>query len=511
MALLEVKDLCIHFGGVKAVQDLSFSIEPGLVYAVIGPNGAGKTTLFNLITGVYAPSSGQILLNDEAIGGKSPHELARRGVARTFQNLQICMNLSALENVMLGAHLQQDRNPLKAALRWPSITRGDAQLRLESAALMRFVGLDSYINARADSMPYGALKRLEIARALALKPRILFLDEPAAGLNPKETLEVDALVRKVADSGVTVVLVEHDMKMVMNLSDRILVLDYGKKLAEGTAEEVRRNPAVLAAYLGAHSPDEAPAAPAPHQPAQTHTQTLPAEVLLRVSGLESCYGRIKALKGISLEVRRGETVALVGANGAGKTTFLRTLSGVQPQSAGSLHFCGEDISLLRSDLRTRRGICQSPEGRQVFGPLSIEDNLRLGAYTQPRHHLADDLARVFDLFPMLKAKRLLPAGTLSGGQQQMLAIGRALMGRPQMLLLDEPSMGLAPLLVQEVFKVVRQLKAQGMTILLVEQNAFAALAIADRAYVLETGQVTLTGTGQELINNEQVRAAYLGV
>jgi branched-chain amino acid transport system ATP-binding protein len=234
-------------------------------------------------------------------------------------------------------------------------------------------------------------------------------------------------------------------------------------------------------------------------------------VLLKVQGLESCYGRIKALKGIDLEVRKGETVALVGANGAGKTTFLRAISGVQPISAGSIHFDGDDISRLRSDKRMRRGICQSPEGRQVFGPLSIEDNLRLGAYTQPKHQVAGDMEKIFEMFPILKEKRALPAGTLSGGQQQMLAIGRALMGRPSMLLLDEPSMGLAPLLVEEVFNVIKTLKSQGMTILLVEQNAFAALAIADRGYVLETGAVTLTGTGQELISNEQVRAAYLGM
>jgi branched-chain amino acid transport system ATP-binding protein len=235
------------------------------------------------------------------------------------------------------------------------------------------------------------------------------------------------------------------------------------------------------------------------------------EVQLRVEGMESCYGRIKALKGISLEVRRGETVALVGANGAGKTTFLRTLSGVQPMSAGSIHFKGEDISKLRSDKRMRLGICQSPEGRQVFGPLSIEDNLRLGAYTQPRDQTEGDMEKIFTMFPILKEKRALPAGTLSGGQQQMLAIGRALMGRPSLLLLDEPSMGLAPLLVEEVFNVIKMLKSKGMTILLVEQNAFAALAIADRGYVLETGTVTLTGTGQELISNEKVRAAYLGM
>ena len=253
MALLEVQDLSIHFGGVKAVQNVSFSIDAGIVYAVIGPNGAGKTTLFNLITGVYRPSSGDIRLDGESIAGKSPNQLATRGVARTFQNLQICMNMSAMENVMVGAHLRLDRNLFKAALRWPSLKRRDAELRAEVTELMRFVGLEKYVTARADSMPYGALKRLEIARALAMQPRLIFLDEPAAGLNPKETIEVDALVRKVADSGVTVVLVEHDMKMVMNLSDRILVLDYGRKLAEGTGAEVRTNPDVIAAYLGTHS------------------------------------------------------------------------------------------------------------------------------------------------------------------------------------------------------------------------------------------------------------------
>ncbi len=253
--------------------------------------------------------------------------------------------------------------------------------------------------------------------------------------------------------------------------------------------------------LGAHSAGEL----------QPGASPAGGDVLLSVKGMESCYGRIKALKGIDLEVRKGELVALVGANGAGKTTFLRTLSGVQPMSVGQIMFNGEDISKLRADLRMRRGICQSPEGRQVFGPLSIEDNLRLGAYTQPKHQVAEDMEKIYAMFPILKEKRHLPAGTLSGGQQQMLAIGRALMGRPKMLLLDEPSMGLAPLLVEEVFNVVKTLKSQGMTIFLVEQNAFAALAIADRGYVLETGSITLTGTGQELIANEQVRAAYLGI
>lgn len=251
MSLLKVNGLSKSFGGVHAVRDVSFSVEAGQIYSVIGPNGAGKTTLFNLITGVYTPDSGSIHLRDEPIQGVPPDRLASRGVARTFQNLQICMNMTALENVMVGAHLHLDRNFLKAALGFPSLRRRDAQLAGEAAALMDLVGLGSHVRARADSLSYGLLKRLEIARALAMKPSILFLDEPAAGLNPRETDEVAELIYTLRTTQVTIVLVEHDMKMVMKLSDQILVMDYGKKLAEGSAADVRSNPDVVAAYLGA--------------------------------------------------------------------------------------------------------------------------------------------------------------------------------------------------------------------------------------------------------------------
>lgn len=235
------------------------------------------------------------------------------------------------------------------------------------------------------------------------------------------------------------------------------------------------------------------------------------EVVLDIKDVESYYGRIQALRGINLKVRKGELVALVGANGAGKTTLLRAISGVQPITRGSIHFGGQDITKLRADLRMRRGICQVPEGRQVFGAMSIEDNLLMGAYTQDKSTFNDDIERVYGMFPILKEKRLLPAGTLSGGQQQMLAMGRALMGHPKLLLLDEPSMGLAPLLVEEIFNAVKMLKAEGMTIFLVEQNAYAALSIADIGYVIEIGETTLSGPGKELLENEKVREAYLGM
>jgi branched-chain amino acid transport system ATP-binding protein len=232
--------------------------------------------------------------------------------------------------------------------------------------------------------------------------------------------------------------------------------------------------------------------------------------LLEIAGLTSHYGRIQALKGIDLSVREGELLALVGANGAGKTTLLRTISGVQPASGGTIRFAGDDITRIKAARRVTLGIAQVPEGRQVFGPLSVEDNLMLGAYTRSEG-MAEDRDRIYAMFPALRQKRREPAGTLSGGQQQMLAIGRALMARPKLLLLDEPSMGLAPLLVAEIFATIRTLKEAGTTIFLVEQNAHAALAIADRGYVLETGRIVLQDSGRALLADDKVKEAYLGL
>jgi branched-chain amino acid transport system ATP-binding protein len=232
--------------------------------------------------------------------------------------------------------------------------------------------------------------------------------------------------------------------------------------------------------------------------------------MLEVSGLKSAYGRIEVLHGLDLTVGKGEIVSLIGANGAGKTTLLRALSGVQPATAGAIRFDGQDITRAQAHARVAAGIIQVPEGRQVFQPLSVEDNLLMGTYRR-RGDPAADMARVFALFPILAEKRRLPAGGLSGGQQQMLAVGRAMMGAPRLLLLDEPSMGLAPVIVAQIFDVIASLKAAGVTIFLVEQNANAALAISDRAYVMETGRIVMTGTGRALSADENVRKAYLGI
>lgn len=236
------------------------------------------------------------------------------------------------------------------------------------------------------------------------------------------------------------------------------------------------------------------------------------EPLLKIEGLASHYGPVQALHSVDLHVDEGEFVAIVGANGAGKTTLLHTLSGIHRASAGSVSLNSQDITRWPPHRIVRAGICQVPEGRQVFAPLSVEDNLQLGAYNQRKDRVwvEQEMARIYDLFPILKERSGQLAGTLSGGQQQMLAIGRALLGRPRLLLLDEPSMGLAPLLVEEIFRVISELNQQGVTILLVEQNARAALGIANRGYVLETGQVVMTADAATLLNDEAVSRAYLG-
>jgi len=250
LSLLAVERLTRSFGGVRAVQDLSFVIPAGGMHSIIGPNGAGKTTLFNLVTGVLRPTRGSIRFKGEEIAGLPPERLAARGISRTFQNLQIFFNMSVLDNVLVGSHLALDRNVLRALLRLPRLRHSERRVRRDAEALLERVGLAEWRDAPADSLPYGALKRLEIARAMAGRPELLLLDEPAAGCNERETQEIEQLLRGLVEDGVTIVLVEHDMRLVMNVSDHIIVLDHGQMLAEGDAETVRNDPAVVEAYLG---------------------------------------------------------------------------------------------------------------------------------------------------------------------------------------------------------------------------------------------------------------------
>jgi branched-chain amino acid transport system ATP-binding protein len=257
MSALRVERLSKEFGGVRAIDDLSWQLHPGTIHSIIGPNGAGKTTLLNLLTGVYVPSAGCIMFDERDLTGAPPHEFAAAGIGRTFQNLQIFFNMTALENVMTGRHLRERCGLLAALLHTPRLARAERECHERALQLLDFLGLEDYSQISAAAMPYGALKRLEIARALAGEPKMLLLDEPAAGLNPTEAQEIDGLIKRLAAAGTTVVLVEHNMRLVMGVSDHILVLDYGRRLSEGTAAEVRADPSVIEAYLGAGDPFEA--------------------------------------------------------------------------------------------------------------------------------------------------------------------------------------------------------------------------------------------------------------
>ena len=251
MTLLSIEGLGIAFGGVKAVHDVSFKVRPGEIVSVIGPNGAGKTTLFNMISGIYRPAAGKVVLNGEDVTAMEPHLLARRGMCRTFQNLQVFQSMTVLENAVTGYHLAESGSVLADLLGLPSSRRRAKAAEDGARALLKRVGLERAAERKAGSLSYGSLKRLEIARAMALQPKVLLLDEPAAGCNAVETEEIDHLIAEIAASGVAILLVEHDMKMVMRISNHIVVLDHGEKIAEGDPATVSRNPAVIAAYLGA--------------------------------------------------------------------------------------------------------------------------------------------------------------------------------------------------------------------------------------------------------------------
>jgi branched-chain amino acid transport system ATP-binding protein/branched-chain amino acid transport system permease protein len=494
-ATLEARGIGLSFGGVRAVAEVDFTAPAGQVTSLIGPNGAGKTTLLNLLSGVYRPQTGTITLGAQALTGRAPHAITRAGIAHTFQTSQLFAGLSVLDNVRVGLRRHRLGNPIPFG---PHVD-DEEELRLAESLLV-FVGYGDALERSAGELAHIDKRLVEIARALATGPKVLLLDEPAAGLSADDKLRLRALLRRLAELGLAVVLIEHDMSLVMEVSDAVVVLDAGRRIAAGAPADVQNDPAVLKAYLGAG--EIAPAVR--REPWHGGSEVVAARAL------HAGYDDVEVLRGIDIAVRTSELVAVLGANGAGKTTMMRALSGLLRPSGGSIKLEGSEISTLPAHRIARAGVVLVPEGRQVFPELSVVDNLLLGAYARSAREAADGIERMLARFPLLHARRAQRAGLLSGGEQQMLALARGLMAGPRVLLLDEPSLGLAPAAIAALFADVAALRDEGVTLLLVDQMAGPALALADRAYVIETGRIVRTGPAAEIAADDALRAAYLG-
>ncbi len=557
MSLLRVEGLHKSFGGVQAVQGVSFELAAGELLALIGPNGAGKSTCFNMLGGQLAPDGGRVLLAGQDITGLPPRAIWRLGVGRTFQIAQTFASFTVLQNVQ-QALLSRDRRG------WGWWRPAQRHRVPDALALLAQVGMQDQAQRPCSELAYGDVKRVELAMALAHAPRLLLMDEPTAGMAPAERLALMQLVARIArERAMGVLFTEHSMDVVFGQADRVAVLVRGQLLAEGPPEAMRQDARVQAAYLGAgleeglqdgvdvagphpsplpEGEGEKPAPPvalaplglrsaAPVAPMCNWTdrraqrlaaapgrgEGLPKSTpLLAVEHLHAWYGAAHILHGVSLTVGRGEVVALMGRNGAGKSTTLKSIAGLLARTEGQVRLQGRAIHGLPAHQIARLGLGYVPEDRRIFTDLTVLQNLEVGRQPprqwpggEPAPHWTPE--ELFALFPNLGQMPHRPGGQMSGGEQQMLSVARTLMGQPLLVLLDEPSEGVAPIIVEQMARAIRRLKARGVGILLSEQNLLLAQAVADRAYVLEKGQIVHQAPMAELARDARARQAYLGV
>ncbi|MEJ3741695.1 ATP-binding cassette domain-containing protein [Actinomycetes bacterium KLBMP 9797] len=491
--MLHLDGLGRRYGALAALTNITLTVNTGTRHAVIGANGAGKTTLLHLIAGSVRPTTGRVLLDGREITRLGPASRARRGVARTFQHPAVFPRLTVTANVAL-ALTRHTRTPARLRL---LCGRGVVD---QARAVLAAAGLTAHADTTAGQLPYGLRRLLELALALATKPRLLLLDEPSAGLEADEIRRLAATIRALPREA-TVILVDHHLDLVWDIADTVTVLDHGEHLATGTPDQIRANPAVQAAYLTpAFPPDTAtaapPAGPADHRPA-----------LLQVRGLQVGYHGAPVIDGLDLDVAEGEVLAILGRNGAGKTTLLNTLAGLcTPAASTTVHLAGTPLPAGQPNRTSRAGLALVPQGRRLFN-LTVAEHLTAATATRTRgsHGRTWTRDEVLDLLPPLRGRLRHHATQLSGGEQQMLALARALLTHPRLLLLDEPTEGLAPRLVEQLTATIRAISTEHVTVLLAEQNLHLAIDLVHRVIILDHGHLALTTTPTDLRSDPDQR------
>ena len=504
-ALLECRGVSVSFGGLNALSGVDVDVPEGSIVGLIGPNGAGKSTLMECISGFQAVREGSIRFKGDDLLVRSRHERAELGIGRTLQNVKLFPHLTVVDNVEVALHRHQRTGVVAHALGLRRARAEDARIRERARSIVSMIGMDAFAEKFASELSYGTLRLLELGCMLALEPTLLLLDEPASGISQGETEALGPLLLDIKDkTGATVLIVEHDMPLISTVCDRVYCLDAGRNLSAGAPADVLSDPAVVEAYLG--TPRSEVRATFPESVAEAD------EVLLAVKGLEVCFGKVQVLYGIDFEVRRGERVALLGTNGAGKSTILKAASRLLPIQAGSIVWKGRDATRSSAETLVRAGLGHVPGGRGLFPTLTVEENLRMGGYVLADERQLDaEIERVVEYFPWIMSRGGQLAGTLSGGEQQQLAVARALIPRPELLMIDELSLGLAPAVIERLMEIVQRLvEAEGLTVVVVEQQATFALQRTDRAYFLEKGEVRYSGPSAGLIDREDLlRSVFL--
>src|SRR3954467_8688523 len=496
-AVLEVEGISKRFGGIRAVSNANLHIGAGEIHALIGPNGAGKTTLFNLVSGLYPTDGGTIRLNDREIQGVPSEAICHQGLARSFQITNLFKGLSIYENLRLSLQAQ---NAGRFNL-WRDIDHYE-DIHAETAELIKFLGLEGIETIEGGELSYGGQRLVDLGIALGSKPQVLLLGDALAGLAAAERERLSNLVENIA-ANIPVLIVEHDIDRVLGFSRTVTVMNQGEVLMTGTPDAVRADRRVQQIYTGTGVPEV-------EHVSSDHAKASAAPVL-RFERVNTFYGKSHILHDATLDVREGEIVALLGRNGAGKSTLLKTLAGLVPLSSGRIEYAGLDISRLPAPDIARAGIGYVPQGRGLFAGMTVRENLSLGRLarkTDGSNGGVWDEAQVLDCFPRLRERMDVAADYLSGGEQQMVAVARAMSGNVKLLLLDEPFEGLAPMVILDLFKVFDKLR-QHISIVIVEHNLDLVLALADRVFALERGAVFHEGPAQPLLTDLDYRKKIL--